>query len=146
MTGKVDYTMGPVIDDDIAARLDEALGVASRDGKVLTGQGLDLDGNWFSPIVVSDLPAGYVLTGEELFGPFLVITTVDKFEDALGEADDVPYGLTAGVFSGQEAEVDQFVEQIEGRSHLRQSCGRRDHRRLAGSPVMLRPEAQRLDG
>ena len=42
-----------------------------------------------------------------------MITTVDTFDDALAEANDVPYGLTAGVFSGQEAEVDQFVEQIE---------------------------------
>jgi 1-pyrroline-5-carboxylate dehydrogenase len=35
------------------------------------------------------------------------------FDDALTEANDVPYGLTAGVFSGDQAEVDQFVEQIE---------------------------------
>ena len=108
-----DTFMGPVIDNQIAARLDEALGVASRDGKVLTGRRLDLDGNWFSPIVVSDLPTGHVLTREELFGPFLAITTVDTFEDAVAEANDVSYGLTAGVFSGHQDEVDQFVEQIE---------------------------------
>ena len=111
-----DTFMGPVIDNHIAARLDEALAVAARDGKVLTGQRLDLDGNWFSPIVVSGLPTGHELTREELFGPFLVITTVDTFDDALTEANDVQYGLTAGVFSGQEAEVDQFVEQIEAGS------------------------------
>ena len=103
----------PVVDARIAARLDEALGVASREGKVLTGRRLDLDGNWFSPIVVADLPTGHALTREELFGPFLTITAVDTFDDALAEANDVPYGLTAGVFSGQQAEVDQFVEQIE---------------------------------
>jgi 1-pyrroline-5-carboxylate dehydrogenase len=105
--------MGPVIDDHIAARIDEALAVASRDGKVLTGERLDLDGNWFSPIVVSDLPTGHDLTRDELFGPFLTITTVDTFDDALDEANDVPYGLTAGVFSGRQDEVDQFVDQIE---------------------------------
>ena len=119
-----DTFMGPVIDEHIAARLDEALGVAARDGKVLTGRRLDLDGNWFSPIVVSDLPTGHVLTREELFGPFLTITTVDTFEDAVAEANDVPYGLTAGVFSGNQDEVDQFVEQIEaGVIYLNRAAG-----------------------
>jgi len=119
-----DTFMGPVIDEHIAARLDEALGVAARDGKVLTGRRLDLDGNWFAPIVVSDLPTGHVLTREELFGPFLTITTVDTFEDAVAEANDVPYGLTAGVFSGNQNEVDQFVEQIEaGVIYLNRAAG-----------------------
>ena len=31
----------------------------------------------------------------------------------MAEANDVSYGLTAGVFSGDQAEIDQFVEQIE---------------------------------
>lgn len=108
-----DTFMGPVIDDHIGARLDEALRVGGEDGRILTGKRLDRDGNWFSPIVVGDLPAGHALTREELFGPFLTVTVVDTFDDALTEANDVPYGLTAGVFSGSQDEVDRFVEQIE---------------------------------
>lgn len=105
--------MGPVIDDTIAGRIDAALRTASDDGRVLTGRRLDRDGNWFAPIVVSDLPAGHALTREELFAPFLTITAVDTFDDALAEANDVSYGLTAGVFSGDQAEIDRFVEEIQ---------------------------------
>jgi 1-pyrroline-5-carboxylate dehydrogenase len=108
-----DTYMGPVIDGHIAARIDEALQTAAADGRVLTGRRLDRDGNWFAPVVVAGLPIGHALTREELFGPFLTITEVDTFDDALAEANDVPYGLTAGVFSRDEAEIDQFVEQIE---------------------------------
>jgi 1-pyrroline-5-carboxylate dehydrogenase len=108
-----DTYMGPVIDEHIAARIDAALQTAAEDGTVLTGSRIDRDGNWFSPIVVADLPAGHALTREELFAPFLTITRVDSFDDALAEANDVPYGLTAGVFSGDQAEIDQFVEEIE---------------------------------
>ena len=68
-----------------------------KTARVLTGRRLDRDGNWFAPIVVSELPAGHALTREELFGPFLTITKVDTFSDALAEANDVSYGLTAGV-------------------------------------------------
>ena len=102
-----------MIDGAIAARLDEALRVAGEDGRVLTGGRLAQEGNWFSPIVVADLPVGHSLTREELFGPLLTITQVDSFQDALAEANDVPYGLSAGVFSGEQAELDQFVDQIE---------------------------------
>lgn len=108
-----DTFMGPVIDENIAGRIDAALRTATEDGHVLTGRRLDRDGNWFAPIVVSELPAGHALTREELFGPFLTITKVDNFSDALAEANDVSYGLTAGVFSGNQAEIDQFVEEIE---------------------------------
>lgn len=108
-----DTYLGPVIDEHIAGRIDAALATAARDGQVLTGQRLDRDGNWFAPVVVSGLPAGHALTREELFAPFLTITTVDTFDDALAEANDVSYGLTAGVFSGDQSEIDRFVEQIE---------------------------------
>jgi 1-pyrroline-5-carboxylate dehydrogenase len=110
---EISTDLGPVIDGAIAARLDEALRVAGEDGRVLTGGRLAQEGNWFSPIVVADLPVGHPLTREELFGPLLTITQVDAFQDALAEANDVPYGLSAGVFSGEQAELDQFVDQIE---------------------------------
>ena len=58
-------------------------------------------------------PPGIRSPGRELFGPFLTITKVDTFSDAVAEANDVSYGLTAGVFSGDQAEIDQFVEEIE---------------------------------
>lgn len=108
-----DTYMGPVIDEHIATRIDAALRTAAEDGQVLTGRRLDRDGNWFAPIVVSELPTGHALTREELFGPLLTITKVDDFSAAMAEANDVSYGLTAGVFSGDAAEIDQFVEQIE---------------------------------
>jgi 1-pyrroline-5-carboxylate dehydrogenase len=110
---QVEADLGPVIDEGIAQRLEEALRLAGKEGQVLTGARLAREGNWFSPIVVSGLPAAHPLTRHGLFGPFLTITEVDTFQDALDEANDVPYGLSAGVFSGDQAEVDQFVEQIE---------------------------------
>jgi 1-pyrroline-5-carboxylate dehydrogenase len=105
--------MGPVIDENITTRLEAALALASSDGKVVTGARLAQEGNWFSPIVVTDLPRGHALTRDELFGPFLTVVAVDTFHDALAEANDVPYGLSAGVFSSEQSEIDEFVEQIE---------------------------------
>jgi Aldehyde dehydrogenase family len=141
-----DTFMGPVIDENIAGRIDAAMRTATEDGHVLTGRRLDRDGNWFAPIVVSELPAGHALTREELFGPFLTITKVDNFSDALAEANDVPYGVTAGVFS---AATRPRSTNLSNRSRLASYTSTAPlgyHRRLARRAVVLRLEAQRFSG
>lgn len=105
--------LGPVIDDSIAGHIDTALQTARRDGSVLTGGKLDTPGNFYAPIVVADLPIGHALTREELFAPFLTITRVRSFDEALAEANAVDYGLSAGVYSGEASEVEQFYDEIE---------------------------------
>jgi 1-pyrroline-5-carboxylate dehydrogenase len=106
--------LGPVIDDVIARRIDEALVIARSEGRVITGGRLaDRPGNFFAPIVVADLPLGHPLTREELFAPFLTITRVATFADAMDEANAVSYGLSAGVFSADDDELATFVDEIQ---------------------------------
>lgn len=105
--------VGPVIDDAVAARIDAALVTAARDGSVLTGGRAERPGNFFAPVVVADLPPGHRLTREELFGPFLTVTQVDGLTEALVEANATDYGLSAGVFSSDQNEIDRFLDEIE---------------------------------
>jgi 1-pyrroline-5-carboxylate dehydrogenase len=106
--------MGPVVDDAVAARVDRALETAARDGRVVTGGRAEgLSGNYFAPVVVTDLPDGHPLTREELFAPFVTVTAVDGFDAAIAEANAVDYGLSAGVFTGDQQEADRFLDEIE---------------------------------
>lgn len=106
--------LGPVIDDAIGARVDAALEAARRDGTVRTGGRLaDRPGNFFAPVVVADLPHGHALTRDELFAPFITVTRVSDFQAALDEANAVDYGLSAGVFSADEDEIQLFIDDIE---------------------------------
>lgn len=106
--------LGPVIDDEIAQRIDSALELAHQDGTVITGGKChERQGNFYSPIVVTDLPKGHPLTRNELFAPFLTITVVDTFEDAISEANAVDYGLSAGAYSQNTDELDLFYDSIE---------------------------------
>ncbi|NWN89686.1 MAG: aldehyde dehydrogenase family protein [Micrococcaceae bacterium] len=106
--------LGPVIDDAIAARIDAALTQAQQDGSIVTGgKSTEHDGNFYDPIVVTDLPRGHSLTRTELFAPFLTITLVESFEEALAEANAVDYGLSAGVYSRDQDELDLFYDTIE---------------------------------
>ena len=92
-------------------RFDAAAAEARRDGTVVAGG--ERDGGFVSPTLVTGLPRGHRLTREELFLPFLTVTPVDSLDDALEEANAVEYGLTAGIFSDDEAEVEAFLDRIE---------------------------------
>jgi 1-pyrroline-5-carboxylate dehydrogenase len=62
---------------------------------------------------VADLPAGHDLTREELFVPVLVVERSESLEEAIDLANDQPYGLTAGLFSEREDEIELFLDRIE---------------------------------
>jgi 1-pyrroline-5-carboxylate dehydrogenase len=107
------YT-GPVIDAGAVERYRAAVAEADRDGQVVAGgHKLELPGHFVAPTVVAGLPAGHRLTREELFVPFVTVTRVGSFDEALAEANAIDYGLTAGVFSADRAELDRFLDEIE---------------------------------
>jgi 1-pyrroline-5-carboxylate dehydrogenase len=109
-----DTQMGPLVDDAISRRVDQALETAARDGRVVTGgQVDDRPGNFYRPVVVTDLPLGHPLTREELFAPFVTVTAVEGFDAALAEANAVDYGLSAGIFTGDDREKERFLDEIE---------------------------------
>jgi 1-pyrroline-5-carboxylate dehydrogenase len=106
--------LGPVIDERAVARFERCVSEARRDGRVALGGGRpSLDGNFVEPTVVCELPAGHELTRRELFLPFLTVSRADSLAEAIAEANAVDYGLTAGIFTEEEAEIDTFLEEIE---------------------------------
>jgi 1-pyrroline-5-carboxylate dehydrogenase len=105
---------GPVVNAHAVERFERSLAAAGRDGFVAAGGSCGDDAGWFvEPTVVSDLPLGHPLTRDELFLPLLTVVRVPDFDAALAEANAVPYGLTAGVFSQDEDELDRFLDEIE---------------------------------
>ncbi|MCY1430100.1 Alpha-ketoglutaric semialdehyde dehydrogenase [compost metagenome] len=64
------------------------------------------------PAVV-ELPQGHPLLRIELFAPFVAIRCVDGLEAALAEGNAVNYGLAAGVYTTDEAELQYFLEHAE---------------------------------
>jgi 1-pyrroline-5-carboxylate dehydrogenase len=111
--------MGPVINqralDTFAKAADEARadgGTVEIGGDVLN----DADaarGFYPTPTVVTGLPLEHRLFRDELFVPFLVVGEVDSLDEAIHEANDSAYGLTAGIFSHDDAEVKRFLDTIQ---------------------------------
>jgi 1-pyrroline-5-carboxylate dehydrogenase len=110
--------MGPVIDEKAVDRHQKAVAEARREGKVYTGgehltDGALARGHFVEPTVVGGLPASHRLFQDELFAPFTAIHPVDSLDEALELSNDVTYGLTAGVYSEDPAEVARFLDEIE---------------------------------
>lgn len=106
---------GPVVERASVERFVASVEVARADGRIVVGGGtrsMD-DGYYVDLTLVADLPLGHPLTREELFLPFVTIAKAASFEDALAEANVVPFGLTAGVYTRDVTEARAFVEGIE---------------------------------
>ena len=69
-------------------------------------------GFYVEPTVVGNLPASHRVFQDELFAPFTAVQPVDSLDEALRLANDSIYGLTAGVYSEDPAEVQQFLDEV----------------------------------
>ena len=107
--------MGPVINQRAIDTFTGAVEAAKADGGTIEiGGTVDTERGFYpTPTVVTGLPLDHRLFGEELFVPFLVVGEVDSLDEALERSNGTAYGLTAGIFSHDRAEVQRFLDTIE---------------------------------
>ena len=116
--GMEDPDMGPAV----SAAQDETnfryIEVAESEGATLLTGGGRPDGGtesgyFVEPTVFTDVDSGMRIAQEEVFGPVLSILEVSDFEEGLAVANDVEYGLSASLFTGDMAAARRFTEGIE---------------------------------
>ncbi|WGV18179.1 NAD-dependent succinate-semialdehyde dehydrogenase [Fuscovulum ytuae] len=93
--------MGPMITarrrDTIDALVKDA--VAKGADLRLGGHAIAGKGYFYAPTVLADVPDNARLMTEEPFGPIAAFTPFDSFDEVIGRANALPYGLAAYVFS-----------------------------------------------
>ncbi|MDE1768235.1 MAG: aldehyde dehydrogenase family protein [Candidatus Micrarchaeota archaeon] len=109
-----DNYIGPLISNAALDRYKAAVQEARSSGRVIYGGNQADIGNgaYVEPTIVEAQHSNR-LFHEELFLPFLVIDSFKNFDDALAMANDVPYGLTAGLYSQKKSEINQFIKHIQ---------------------------------
>ncbi len=112
-----DVFTGPVIDDRAVTRFEEAVqqaasGTIRVGGTRLTGPQYDR-GTFVAPTVVDGLAADHPLFKQELFLPFITVAQIESIDEGIRLANDTEYGLTAGIFTEDQGEIDHFFAQIE---------------------------------
>jgi 1-pyrroline-5-carboxylate dehydrogenase len=112
-----DVFFGPVINERAVARFERAVAQAGKEGSILLGgkrlSGGMFDRGHFVAPTIARLPLNSSLFQEELFVPFVAVGEVGSLDQAITETNRVDYGLTAGIFSGDPAEVARFFDEVE---------------------------------
>jgi 1-pyrroline-5-carboxylate dehydrogenase len=114
-----DVYLGPVINEAAVKTYERAIEHAKRDGgRVLTGgrrltEGELAYGYYVEPTIIDGLPLDHPLFSDELFVPITVVAGVATLDEAIDLANGTEYGLTAGVFSEDEREIETFFNRIQ---------------------------------
>lgn len=113
-----DVYMGPVINGEAGARFMESVVKAERDGHIVHGgrrlSGGLFDRGWYvEPTIVTHLPHDHLFNREELFLPFVSVQECASLGEGIARGNAVRYGLTAGVYAQDQAELDQFFATAE---------------------------------
>jgi 1-pyrroline-5-carboxylate dehydrogenase len=86
--------------------------VVRAGGEVLV-DGARAHGYFVRPTVLADLPRGHQLLTDELFVPIVAVEQVGSMAEALERANETRFGLTAGLFSREQREIDAFFDGIQ---------------------------------
>ena len=113
-----DTFMGPVINEAAYAKYQKVAATARKDGRILSGGNARKDGDlkqgyYVEPMIVDGLPLNHRFLNEELFIPVIAIATYGSFDEAMEIANSTDYGLTGGIFSSDQKEVEEFFRRAE---------------------------------
>ncbi len=121
--------LGPVIDGGAVNRFESAVAeVNDAGGKVLAGgsrltEGDLTKGHYVEPTVVT-APDDSWVWNKELFLPFVAVTSVESLDEAIEKSNDSEYGLTAGLFSTDRDEINEWFDRIEaGVTYVNRAAG-----------------------
>jgi len=111
--------IGPLITADqrdrVLAHIDKA---QTQGAKVAVGGGAPegaefAQGYFVEPTVLVDVTRDMTVACEEVFGPVLSVLSYETVEEAVAIANDTDYGLSAGVWGGDEERVLDVARQLE---------------------------------
>ncbi|MEB3415511.1 succinylglutamate-semialdehyde dehydrogenase [Alteriqipengyuania sp. WL0013] len=105
--------MGPVIDNNVADQLTESFVYFLSNGckAIKHMRRKDDDLPFVSPAII-DTTAMQDRPDVELFGPLLQVIKVDDFDEAIAEANNTRFGLSASLLGGTPQEYNRFWANI----------------------------------
>ncbi len=107
--------MGPLANSRRIPALSELVADATNVGADLVsgGKRIGNTGYFFEPTVLANVPANARVMQEEPFGPLAIVNPVDSLDEAIAQANSVPYGLAAYGFTNRADYADRMVERVE---------------------------------
>ena len=112
---KDEVEMGPTANERRIPILSELVNDAMAQGATLRTGGARLGdtGYFFQPTVLTNVPASAKIMQEEPFGPIAIINPTKNLEDAIAQANSVPYGLAGYAFTNRADYIARLVDEVE---------------------------------
>lgn len=89
-------------------------GLSEKATLLTGGHAIDQEkGSFIEPTIFECRDHHSSIAQEEIFGPVLALFEVDGIEEALRLANDVPYGLSASIFTKDIANMLAFIEDMD---------------------------------
>jgi len=88
------------------------------------GKRIERAGNWFAPTVLTNVDHTMAVMRDESFGPIIGIQRVQSDDEALELMNDTRYGLTAGVYTRDEARAARLLRAVRAGSVYWNCCDR----------------------
>jgi 1-pyrroline-5-carboxylate dehydrogenase len=112
-----DVYLGPIINEPALETFEEAAEEARKNGNIVTGGQRITEGDFgrglFVEPTIVEAPEDSWIWKKELFVPFVTVAPYDELDEAIAKANDTEYGLTAGFFSEDEAEIKDWLDRIQ---------------------------------
>jgi succinate-semialdehyde dehydrogenase/glutarate-semialdehyde dehydrogenase len=107
--------VGPLINADAVESIGELVTDAVHDGaRVVTGGSAPDGPGWFySPTVLTDVPAEAQINKVEIFGPVAPITTFATEDEAIAAANATEYGLSSYAYTRDLSRTIRLAERLE---------------------------------
>jgi malonate-semialdehyde dehydrogenase (acetylating)/methylmalonate-semialdehyde dehydrogenase len=111
--------VGPVTSKRAKERVLGLIASGVEQGAVLELDGRDVlvpgfeDGNFVGPTLFSGVTTDMRIYTEEIFGPVLVVITVDTFDEAIALVNRNPFGNGTGLFTQSGAAARKFQSEID---------------------------------
>ena len=117
--GLDDPDMGPHVSESELESTLEYVEIGQDEGATLEYGGERLEGDdyddgfFVSPTIFTDVESDMRIMQEEVFGPFVGVTSYSDFDEAVEIVNDVEFGLAAGIVTQDHSEANRFVDEAD---------------------------------
>ncbi|MFC4550059.1 MULTISPECIES: aldehyde dehydrogenase family protein [Halorussus] len=114
-SGDEDPDMGPLVSEAQFKKVTSYLDIGREEvGEPVVGGGVpDREGYFVEPTIFDDMDNDARIAQEEIFGPVLSVIEFSDEEEAIQIANDVDYGLVAGIHTENHDRAHRFARDVD---------------------------------
>lgn len=107
--------VGPLARKDLMEKVKKQIAdsIAGGANAYYGSEGPDTNGNYVSPVVLTNVKPGITSFEEEVFAPVWSVITVKNVEEAIATANNSVYGLGASIWTGDKTKAEKLAVELE---------------------------------